>query len=138
MLSRAQFATPNSATRVSANRPLSPGAGAGSPGRGLPTGLAAAGGLSPPTGRCAQLSFLPPEGSILGARGTSGPGGGTERGAPAPTYSRASGLAQVRRPNKAWICCMLRSQHEKGMVGEEPGPSGGGWSFGGDRHVNKR
>ena len=139
MLSRAQSATHNSATRVSANCSLSPGASAGSLGRGLPTGLAAAGGLSPQTaGRWAHLGFLPPEGSVLGSWGTSGRDGGTDRGTPAPTYRRANGLAplewkaRVRRPNRAWMCCVLRPQHEKGMVAEEPGPSGGWWSFEGE------
>ena len=126
MLSRAQFATPSSATRVSASRPLSPGASAGSPGRGLPTGLAAAGGLSPPTagaGRWAQLGFLPPEGSILGARGLLN-GAGVPSVALSPPIT-VEPTGQSEKAEQAWICRMLRPQHEKGMVGEEPGPSGG-------------
>ena len=75
MLSRAQSATHNSATRVSANCSLSPGASAGSLGRGIPTGLAAAGGLSPQTAvgriwvscRLRALSWVP--GGLLDGTG---------------------------------------------------------------------
>ena len=73
--------------------------------------------------RWAQLGFLPPEGSILGARGLLNGAGVPSVALSPPITVEPTGPSE--KAEQAWICRMLRPQHEKGMVGEEPGPSGG-------------